>query len=175
MSQDYISLTLTPEQVTGASDGLDLMAASLSGLKATPEPERGNLLYMGAKSEVFCRRALRILDANPQIVPPSLAADLAGANADLAALDQLRPLQERLQKLLSLVGDSIDLLGSDAMHVALDAYAQLKLSGGDAGLDELRKELGARWSQGGRARAESPTPAPTPTPTPAPTPVLDPA
>ncbi|MGQ4659618.1 hypothetical protein [Lysobacter sp. F6437] len=175
MSQDYISLTLTPEQVTGASDGLDLMAASLSGLKATPEPERGNLLYMGAKSEVFCRRALRILDANPQIVPPSLAADLAGANADLAALDQLRPLQERLQKLLSLIGDSIDLLGSDAMHVALDAYAQLKLSGGDAGLEELRKELGSRWSQGGRARAESPTPAPTPTPTPAPTPVLDPA
>ena len=108
-------------------------------------------------------------------MPPSLAADLAGANADLAALDQLRPLQERLQKLLSLVGDSIDLLGSDAMHVALDAYAQLKLSGGDAGLDELRKELGARWSQGGRARAESPTPAQTPTPTPAPTPVLDPA
>ncbi|MGH8073498.1 MAG: hypothetical protein ACREO4_05425, partial [Lysobacter sp.] len=79
MSQDYISLTLTPEQVTGASDGLELMATSLSGLKATPASERGNLLYMGAKSEVFCRRALRVLEANPQIVPPSLAADLAGA------------------------------------------------------------------------------------------------
>ena len=68
MSQDYISLTLTPEQVTGASDGLELLATSLSGLKATPAPERGNLLYMGAKSEVFVRQTLRVMAANPQIV-----------------------------------------------------------------------------------------------------------
>lgn len=175
MSQNYISLTLTPEQVTGATAALDQLVASLSGLKATPESERGNLLYMGAKSEVFCRRALRVMQANPQIVPPSLAEDLAAAEADLAALDQLRPLLERLQKLTSLIGDSIDLLGSDAMHAALDAYAQLKLSGGDAGLDELRRQLGERWSQDGRARVEGPAPAPVPTPTPAATPVLDPA
>ena len=162
MSQDFISLTFTDEQLTGATAGLEQVELALSGLQATPAAERDNLLYMGAKSEVFCRRTLRVMQANPHIVPPSLAGDLAGAAADLTALDQLRPLLDRLQKLTSRISDSIDLLGSDAMHVALDGYAQLKLSGGDAGLDELRKELGARWSQGGRARVEQPVTTPAP-------------
>ena len=92
MSQDFISLTLTDEQLTGAATGLDQMEVALSGLQATPAAERDNLLYMGAKSEVFCRRTLRVMQANPHIVPPSLAEDLTGAAADLTALDQLRPL-----------------------------------------------------------------------------------
>ena len=52
---------------------------------------------MGQKSEVFCRQAISVLAQNPQIVPPSL--HVADAQADLLALDRLRPVLERLQKL----------------------------------------------------------------------------
>ncbi|KGM57827.1 hypothetical protein N799_01310 [Lysobacter arseniciresistens ZS79] len=157
MSQNFVSLTLTPDQVTGARAGLDQMATALAGLVAIPDAERRNLMYMGPRSEVFVRQTLRVMAANPQIVPPSL--DLAGASADLATLDQLRPLHEDLQKLVARLADTIDLLGSDAMDVALDGYAQLKLSGGDHGLDELRRQLGTRFKRGRREAAE---PAPVP-------------
>jgi len=110
---------------------------------------------------VFVRQTLRGMAANPQIVPPSL--DLPGASADLATLDRLRPLLEDLQKLVARMSDTVDLLGSDAMDVALDGYAQLKLSGGDHGLDDLRRQLGTRFTRGRRETAE-PVPGPELTP-----------
>ena len=131
---------------------LNQLATALPGLVAIPDSERRNLIYMGPRSEVFVRQTLRVMAANPQIVPPSL--DLAGASADLATLDRLRPLLEDLHKLAVRLSDTVDLLGSDAMDVALDGYAQLKLSGGDHGLDDLRRQLGTRFRRGRREAAQ---------------------
>lgn len=72
---------------------------------------------------------------------------MAGAEADLQALDRLRPVLERLQRLASLAQDTAAALGHDAMNVAYDGYGQLKLSGAAHGLDELRKEIGARFAR----------------------------
>lgn len=49
---------------------------------------------MGPKSEAFCRQTLTVLAQNPQVIPPSI--DLAEAQADLAALERLRPRLARL-------------------------------------------------------------------------------
>lgn len=152
MSQNFISLTLTDDQITAARAGLDQLAGALAGAVAIPDSERRNLIYMGPRSEPFVRQVLRVLQANPQIVPPSM--DVDGAAADLATLDRLRPLLEDLQKLVARVSDTVDLLGSDAMDLALDGYAQIKLSGGDQGLDELRRQLGTRFTRGRRETAE---------------------
>ena len=162
MSQNHISLELTDDQVTTARAGLDQLATALPGLVAIPDSERRNLIYMGPRSEVFVRQTLRVMAANPQIVPPSL--DLAGASAGLATLDRLRPLLEDLQKLVARMSDTVDLLGSDAMDVALDGYAQLKLSGGDHGLDELRRQLGSRFRRGKRSEIDQPAPQREPLP-----------
>lgn len=166
MSQNFISLSITDEQLASALAGLEQLEAALPGLLALPETDRRNLFYMGPKSEAFCRRTLQVMQENAQIVPPSL--DLAGAAQDLAALDRLRPLLERAQALTARMSDSVDLLGSDAMDVALDGYAQLKLSGGDFGLDDLRRQLGRRFRRGKRDDGGVPAPVPGPTPDPLP-------
>jgi hypothetical protein len=145
VSQELISLTITDEQQASARAALAQLEAALPGLIPLEPGERKKLLYMGDKSEVFCRQCVRVLGQNLNIVPPSL--DLAGAEADLLALDRLRPLLERLQRLASLAQDTAAALGHDAMNVAYDGYGQLKLSGAAHGLDDLRKEIGARFAR----------------------------
>lgn len=58
---------------------------------------------MGDKSETFCRQTLALLAANPQMVPPNLGAK---AQADLVALDALRPRLIQLRQLLERGDDT---------------------------------------------------------------------
>jgi len=150
VSQNLVSLTLTNDQIATAMVALEQLEASLPGLISVQPEDRKGLVFMGPRSETFCRQTLRVLDQNRQIVPPSL--DLAGAQADLVAIDQLRPVLERLQRLLSRVDDTVSALGSDVMVTALEGYGQLKLSGAAHGLDDLRKEVGTRWSRQRRSK-----------------------
>ena len=148
MAQNLISLNITEEQQTAALAALAQLEAALPGLLSLDATERKRMTYMGDKSEVFTRQTLRVLEQNPQIVPPSL--NLADAQADLLALDRLRLVLERLQRLRAQVEDTANALGSDAMATALEGYGQIKLSGSNHGLDELRKEIGGRWARGPR-------------------------
>ncbi len=154
MSLNLISLDITPEQQAAALAALAQLEAALPGLLSLEQDERRKLLWMGEKSEVFCRSTIRVLGDNPDIVPPSL--DVAGAQADLVTLDRLRPVFERLGRLHSRLDDTTSALGNDIMDVALDGYGQIKLVGDAYGLKELRKEIGGRFAK--RPRAAAPTP-----------------
>ena len=151
MSQNLISMEITEEQVGAVMRGIALIEGALPGLISLDVGDRKGLLHMGQKTEVFGRRTIRALVQNPAIVPPSL--DLAGAQADLAAYDKLRPIAEALQRLHSRVEDTMAALGHDVMDVALDGYGQLKLSGAAHGLEDLRRELGTRFSRTRRREA----------------------
>ena len=153
MTQNLVSLTITEEQQTAALAALAQLEAALPGLLSLDPDERKRLTYMGDKSEVFTRQTIRVLTQNPQIVPPSL--NLAEAQADLLALDRLRPVLESLQRLQAQLEDTTSALGSDAMATALEGYGQIKLSGAAHGLDELRKEIGGRWARGSRKPAQA--------------------
>ena len=155
MSQNIVSLVLTDEQINAAMDALTALEGALAGLISLDAEERRRLTKMGQKSEVFCRQALSVLAQNPQVVPPSLK--LADAQADLAALDRLRPVLDRLQRLYERGTDSEMALGSDVMEVALEGYGLLKVSGRQQGLDSLRRELSTRWSKA--RRVAEPLPA----------------
>ena len=50
MSQNLISLTLTPAQLTAADAALTALEAALVGLIALDNNERSGLMRMGAKS-----------------------------------------------------------------------------------------------------------------------------
>ena len=95
---------------------------------------------------------LSALEAHPQIVPPSL--DVAGARADLDALDALRPVLAEVARLHAMLEDTVALLGHDVMDVAYDGYQQLKLSGAAHGLEDLRRDLGAQFVRASRRRVE---------------------
>ncbi|HEY4555717.1 MAG TPA: hypothetical protein VIG68_04705 [Lysobacter sp.] len=155
MSQNLITFDVTDQQVQAVRAALDAIEAALPGLISIEPEDRKGLVILGPKSEAFARQTLRVLEENPRIVPPSL--DLAAAKADLDAHDRLRPLLERARRLVSRLDDTVTALGSDTMDVALEGYAQIKLSGGAHGLDELRRELSGRWA---RTRRKPATPEP---------------
>ena len=111
--------------------------------------QRRDLYKMGDKSEVFCRQTLSVLAANPQIIPPNL--NLAEAQADLSALDLLRPRLQQLEQLVERADDTALALGSDIITVALEGYGLLKVSGKSEALKGARRDLSARFAKGARA------------------------
>ncbi len=148
MSQNLLSLTLSDAQLTAIDNALTALEAQLTGLTSMSAAERKAVIHMGNKSEAFCRQTLAALALNPQVVPPSLK--LAEGQADLVALDRLRPRLQRLQRLTERAEDSDTALGSDVMSVALEGYALLKVSGRNQGLEGLRKDLGTRFTKSPR-------------------------
>jgi hypothetical protein len=152
VSQNLVSLELSNEQLSQAAQAIAMLEEALSGLVSLAPADRRRLVKMGRKSEVFCRQTLRVLAQNPQIVPPGL--DLAEAQADLLALDQLGPVLDRLQRLAERGRDTEMALGADVMGVALEGYGLLRVSGRQQGLDGLRQELSNRWARRGSAEPE---------------------
>ena len=152
MSQNIVSLELSTEQLAQAEQAITALEQVLAGLVSLSIAERRRLTKMGQKSEVFCRQTLRVLAQNPQIVPPGM--ELAGAQADLLALDQLAPLLGRLQHLAERGRDTEMALGADVMDGALEGYALLNVSGRQQGLDGLLKELSSRWARSRSAELE---------------------
>ena len=157
VSQNMINLTLTDAQLEAVDQALTDLEAQLVDLIAMSAEQRRKLARMGDKSEAFCRQTLSVLSQNPQVVPPSLK--LAEAQADLVALDKLRPRLQRLQRLAERGADSETALGGDVMRCALDGYALLKVAGRNQGLEGLRKELGTRFAKAARGGEETPAAA----------------
>ena len=155
MTQNLATLNLTDAQVTAVNAALTELETQLAGLITLSASIKRSARKMGRKSEAFCRQTLRVLEQNPQIVPPNVP--LAEAVADLAALELLRPCMIRLSRLSERASDTDVALGSDVMTVALQGYGLLKISGRAEGLEPLRQELGARFSKAPR-RVSQPAP-----------------
>jgi hypothetical protein len=156
VSENRITLVISPEQNQLAAAGVAQTFTALPGLVSVDPSQTRDLYPFVNKNETFGRGVLRTLEAHPQIVPPSL--DVAGARADLDALDTLRPLLEAVQRLHSQLEDTVRLLGHDVMDFAYEGYQQLKLSGAAHGLEEMRRELGQQFSRP-RRRQEGAPPA----------------
>ena len=152
--QNLVSLHLSTEDLAQLDGAIDTMRRVLTPLIALQPAQRRELNKMGDKSEAFCRQTLAVLSANPQMVPPNLG--LAEAQADLLALDQLRPRLLQLRQLVERADDTEMALGSDIIGLALEGYGLLKVSGKGEGLKTARRELSARFAK------SSPTAAPAP-------------
>jgi hypothetical protein len=149
VSQNLVSITFSETQLAAVNKALTDLETELSALIALDVSRRRKLMRMGDKSETFCRQTINVLKQNPQVVPPSV--NVAEANADLLALDQLRPFMQRLTRLAERSSDTEIALGSDAMTVALQGYALLKVAGKNQGLEGLRRDLGTRFAKATRS------------------------
>jgi hypothetical protein len=152
MPQNRISLTLLPDAVSDIEAAIGTMEYRLTDLIGLTPDERRELTKMGDKSEAFCRAAVTTLGNHQDVLPRSF--DLEGYRADLAALDTLRPLLNRLQRVYDRMVDSEMALGSDVMVTSLEGYAHLKVAGKGDGLDTLRQALGARFDRKRRQETE---------------------
>jgi hypothetical protein len=159
MTQNPITLTYTPDQITAIDQTLSQLENQLQGLVSLSIGARRTASKMGPKSEAFCRQTVNALRLYPQIVPPSIRVD--EAHSCLDTLDQLRPLFQRLHRLSDRSTDTALALGSEAMVAALQGYGVMKSVGRSQGLDALRRELGVqRFTKGGRLPADVPADAP---------------
>jgi hypothetical protein len=154
MTQNRISLRLTGEDIVAAEDAITTLEQRLTGLIGLTPDERRELTKMGDKSEAFCRQAVITLGKHSDVLPRNF--DVDEYRADLAALDTLRPLLTRLQRVYDRMVDSEMALGSDLMVASLEGYAHLKVAGQGDGLDMLKEALGARFN---RKRRQEPEPA----------------
>ncbi|KGM57789.1 hypothetical protein N799_01085 [Lysobacter arseniciresistens ZS79] len=134
----------------------DIESRLAGRLVALDSHTRRRITKMGDKSEAFVRQTLMVLEQNPDIVPAALR--LEEAQADLRAVDALRPLLARLRRLVERVSDSEMALGSDAMNTALEGYALLKVTGRNKGLEGLSAALSVRFARSTPAREPAPTP-----------------
>lgn len=159
MKQNHVSLVFPADRLERIDAAIAALEADLAELKSVPDADVRGLLKMGDGSEPFCRKVLDVLAENPSVVPASLGLD--EARADLAAIDALRPRLRRLQWLAERARDTEMLLGSDVYSTALEGYGLLKVTGQGAGLEAMRKQLGARWrNRGGGNDAPAAQPQP---------------
>src|SRR5687768_5256274 len=147
--QNLVSLNLSAQDLADVDAAIATLRRVFTSMIALQPGQRRELYKMGDKSEMFCRQTLNVLAANPQIVPPNLG--LTEAQADIAALDALRPRLLQLQQLVERAEDTETALGSDIIAVALEGYGLLKVSGKGEALKSARKELSARFAKSARA------------------------
>lgn len=150
--QNLVSLNLSAQDLADADGAIATLRRVFAPMVALQPEQRRGLYKMGDKSEVFCRQTLAVLAANPQMVPPNLG--LAEAQADLAALDALRPRLLQLRQLAERADDTEMALGSDIFAVALEGYGLLKVSGKGEALKGARRDLSARFAKPARAVEE---------------------
>ena len=142
MTQDLIALDISDADWTAIDAALTTLEEKLGAklLDLTTE-QRSRLTKMGDKSEAFCRQALVTGRQNAGKLPTDTAADLTAEEADLAALDKLRPRLARLTALTEKADDSEVATGSDIMVFSLTLYGILKAIGAGAGLDALKAQM----------------------------------
>ena len=104
MTQNLISLTFTAEEITAIHAAVSTLEEKFSRLIELSVEERRGLNKMGDKSEAACRQTLLVLAQNPQILPPTF--NLAEAERDLVALDQLRRFSVRIRQLAAKLDDT---------------------------------------------------------------------
>lgn len=150
--QNLATLNFTADELAAIDQTLSTLEQQLAGLITLGSSAKQRMAKLGDRSDTFCRRALEALADNPQILPPTL--DVAGAQRDLLARDQLRPRLMRIEILLQKGNDTQMALGSDAFSVATQGYGLLKLIGRANGLEPLRRDLGSRFAKSPRAKPE---------------------
>lgn len=161
MTQNLIDFELSAEDLAQIDEALVRLETQLVLLRALDPEVRRNLIKMGDKSEAFCRQAMVAFSQNQEVLPRNF--DVPAYQRDLAALDALRPLRLRVERLLERMTDTETALGSDLMAASLEGYAVLKVAGKGEGLQAMRRMLSARFNRGRRSSQDAaPDTAPEP-------------
>ena len=150
--KNLVSMVITEQDEVDSKHDVERIKVRLRGL-VTLDPElQRKYQRMGSKRQGHARDVIRLLQENPEMVPPGL--DIAGAKADLEALDRLERIDDAIQALAKQTRDTRIALGIDIMGVASVGYTMSKAFGDQLGLGDLLKKFGLRFSGGRKPKAK---------------------
>ena len=145
MPFNKIDITLTPQQITGIQDGLDMIKENLPVQFNLTKKERTDLPNIGDERYPYVKRAIENhAPANAQIVAGVFAGTLAEATNDLTFYDQMEPFIGQLLQVVEIFQDTQQVAGSEAYTWLRAFYASAQLAaanqvpGSDAVVDDLK-------------------------------------
>ncbi|HEY0945683.1 MAG TPA: hypothetical protein VGD81_10460 [Opitutaceae bacterium] len=144
-AQNLVSASLTAADQQAVLQKITELRQQLPFLIDLTILERQRLLKMGDGSRAFVEKSLTAAQSNPQILPGVFS--IAEFEQDLALWTALQPIAAQIAQLAELIEDTQIGLGSDLMVQAMEVYRHLGNTQAGAGLEELRKELGLRFSR----------------------------
>ena len=151
--KNLVSMVLNDQHEAEIKELIEQIKQRLKGAVTLDPETRRRSQKMGTMRQGHSRDVLRMLQDNPEIVPPGL--DLAGAVADQDALDRMERIDDAVQQLATLTRDTRIALGIDIMGVVSVGYAMSKAFGEQLGLDDMLKKFGTRF-KGGRKSKKKP-------------------
>ena len=120
-----IAFQISDDDLQAVQGALQTLQAKLVPLLINLGPDdRRQLPKMGAKTVDFVSKTLTYARSNPQYQPSFI--DLEDYAIDLAAVGQLRAIQQPLAQLADMVEDTLLLSGSEALTAALSCYHAFK-------------------------------------------------
>lgn len=154
--QNLATIRFTPERLAAIDAALDTLELHDDDFVLLTAQQRREATKMGTGSESFCRQALVLGAQSSKSLPVDTPVE--DAAGDLQARETMLPRLYRITRLQQRYSDSCLALGSDVMAMALFIYRQFQLTGHDAGLEVLQRELGGRFARGKRKAAKAPAP-----------------
>lgn len=155
ITNNRISVTATPAQLTGVKTALQTLNANLPFLIGLKTEERSSLLGIDVSNKAFVEDAINAAVNNPDILPKYVVVkDIQNDVSLFEQLDELVPLfKQFLEKLM----DTQLLAGSEAYMSALMLYrlyisaAEAGIPGADAIVSQLKPRFAAQGKKGSPA------------------------
>jgi hypothetical protein len=127
MSENRVSISLSPEQITRIEDALNTVLAELQPICITLTPgQRQQILKMGPATIPFVNSVNAHSQQSPQFVPSFI--DVTELNKDVVAVNVLSKISILTAKIIQLLEDTVMLAGSEAMVASLPIYHSVKIA-----------------------------------------------
>lgn len=149
---NLIQLDIPTADLAEIDAALDTLETKLAPKLINLTAEERSTYYKMGKREQIVRDAVNGAVQNPNDIPASVGT--ADAQADLAALDDYRPLFARVAKINDACQDSELALGVDLINFALRVYGILTISA-PASLKNLLGDMSSFFGRGPRGGKDS--------------------
>lgn len=146
MQENNFELEISSEEMEQINGAIELLeTVLLPKLTVLEKSEKSDLLRMGDKSVAFVDKSLEIAKQDTALLDAFV--DVNALAKDVAAINNLRSLTYRLDKVGSAIDDSYILAGHEAYNASLMIYSLMKNASkmGHPGAKEKVDELKQRF------------------------------
>jgi hypothetical protein len=145
MAKVNVSYSVSAADVAAVITALETIQSKLPFLIRLTKEERIEIIKMGNKSVDFVQEAASVAKSYPQILPFNF--DKVEFQKDAELIKVLSDLRFRVDSLSDMLRDTLMEVGSEAMILALQIYAQAQLQKNTPGLESVADRLHDRFKR----------------------------